>query len=470
VKRSLFQQIFLWYALVVTAMILGVALVAHNVLVSTLRASIDARLAEQSESVAEAVLSKPVLDSEGYENLLDELTEEELPYVPAVVRLTDPEGNQLAIFGDIPATILPGMNELLQGVTSDGRFDTINIMGHEALRLYTVAITDASGQTLFLIQTGDSLAQIVAAQGRLWRYALAVGVVGLLVALLLGRLILQRGLRPLDSILRQLKDVRARNLNVKLPDEPRPVEIQQLADGLNSMLARLDTAFRARESFVASISHDLRTPLTALQGQIEVLAMEPTLTVENKESLGKMVREIRRLIRMSNNLLLNIQLESKPPLSVGKVNLTELVEEVTRETQVLANGLEIRVSTPGVLVVPGDYDLLKQMLLNIVDNAIKFTPKGGSIDITLNHDEQHAIVSVSDTGQGISKEHLAHITEPFYKAEAAGKPTGGAGLGLAIVKQIISLHKGEIDIQSQPKAGTTVTMRLPLPKYGSTRS
>ena len=229
------------------------------------------------------------------------------------------------------------------------------------------------------------------------------------------------------------------------------------------MLYRLDRAFKTREVFVASVSHDLRTPLTVLQGQIDVLLMQPSTDTETKQSLERMAREVRRLIRMTNNLLLNAQLESSPVFLPRDIDLTELLDEVIREAWVLAEGLNLKVSTPEVMVVPGDYDLLKQMVLNVVDNAIKFTPKRGSVQVSLNRQENWAILRVSDTGEGIPQKHLARIAEPFYKAGTPRKSgEKGAGLGLAIVKQIIDLHSGQLDIQSMVGRGTTVTMRLPL--------
>jgi len=166
---------------------------------------------------------------------------------------------------------------------------------------------------------------------------------------------------------------------------------------------------------------------------------------------------------MTNNLLLNAQLESKPIFLPRDVDLTELLDEVIREARVLAEGLNLEVSTPEVVVVPGDYDLLKQMVLNVVDNAIKFTPKGGSVQVSLSRAEDWAILSVSDTGQGIPPKHLTHVMEPFYKAAPPRKSkAGGVGLGLAIVKQVIDLHGGQLEIHSQEGVGTTVTMRLPL--------
>lgn len=446
-------------------LIVGLVFAAQRITVESLRTALDERLQERTEVVAKAVVtSPPRTEHEAYE-LVELLVEQRLPYVPAVLRITDSNRTVLATFGDIPDPIVPIMDrQLLLPEMEEGRFETARIRGHEALRLYTVPVYDPTTQgRVALIQTGDSLATVIAAQGQLWRMALIVGGAGVGVALLAGLFIIRRGFRPLDAILNRVQQIERNNLRTGFPEEARPAELQQLVSSLNIMLHRLDRAFKTREVFVASVSHDLRTPLTALQGQIDVLLMQPSIDAETKQSLERMAREVRRLVRMTNNLLLNAQLESKPIFLPRDVDLTELLDEVIREARVLAEGLNLEVSTPEVVVVPGDYDLLKQMVLNVVDNAIKFTPKGGSVQVSLSGEGDQAILTVSDTGRGIPPEHLTHVMEPFYKADTPRKSkAGGVGLGLAIVKQVIDLHGGQLDIHSQEGGGTTVTMRLPL--------
>ena len=222
-------------------------------------------------------------------------------------------------------------------------------------------------------------------------------------------------------------------------------------------------AFKTREVFFAGVSHDLKTPLTVLQGEIEVMQMHLTVDAETKRSIERISREVRRLVWMTNNVLLNAQLESNPVLVPAEVNLREVVEDIERDTRTLAEGLDLKTSADMALAVHGDYDLLRQMLLNVVDNAIKFTPRGGSIELSLRQDDEYAVLRVADSGTGIPKEHLIRVTEPFYKADSTRRSGGGGvGLGLAIVKQIVELHGGQLDIQSQEGTGTIVTIRLPL--------
>ena len=464
-RVSLRWRIFLWYTLVIPVVVVGLSFVAQRVMVDGVRAALDRQLQERTEIVASTILLNQDLSHAAYEGLIEWLTEQQLPYVPAVLRIGDPEREVIAAFGEIPDPMLPIMDRQLRlPEIAEGRFETVKVRGHEALRLYTMPVYDpSSGQTIMLIQTGDSLAAVVEAQRELWRYTLVVGIGGSVVVLVVGFFILQRGFRPLEKILSRVTVIGSKSLGVRIPEEPRPPELQQLADTLNGMLERLETAFRSRETFVASVSHDLRTPLTVLQGQIDVLLMQRSMDEEVRQSLERMAREVSRLSRMTSNLLLNAQLESNPVLISGEIELRELLAEIDREGQVLAEGLDLTVSVPETVYVPGDYDLVKQMVLNVVDNAIKFTPQGGTVKLSLGSDDTHAIIEVSDTGQGIPAESLSRITEPFYKAGTSGKSgRGGTGLGLAIVKQVIDLHHGKLEIQSQEGAGTTITMRLPL--------
>ncbi len=228
------------------------------------------------------------------------------------------------------------------------------------------------------------------------------------------------------------------------------------------MWQRLDLAVADRQKLIGSVSHDIRTPLTALQGQLEVLLLQPSLSAETRDSIERMLKETHRLVRLLKNLLLNVQLESKPPLVTEEVNLRELVDEVVGDMWTLTEGLQFNIVAPRDVDVYGDRDLLKQMLMNIVDNAIKFTSKGGKVELTLTGEGDWAVMEVSDTGWGIPSDDLPHVTEAFYRpAKPRRSAFEGAGLGLSIVKQVAELHGGQLEIRSQEQVGTSVRVRLP---------
>jgi signal transduction histidine kinase len=463
-RLGLRNRILLWYALTIPAIILALALAAQQVMVARLGDALDDRLQERAEAVAKAITTTPGTTPQTYDALVEWLTEQQLPYVPAVLRLSDSERNVVADFGEIPEPLLPLLDrQLFLPPLEQGRYETIRLRGHDALRLFTLPVKDPStGQMIAVVQTGDSLAQVVAARKQLWKYALLVGAPGSVLAVMIAWLTLRRGLRPLDTMLAHIRRIGGSTPGARLPQESRPPELEQLAQGVNAMLERLDAASRSREMFVAGVSHDLRTPLTALQGHIDVLRMEPEGSRQVVPTMEQMSREVRRLIRMSENLLLDIQLESRPALKLAQLDLRGLVDEVSSDMAVLARALDFHISGPQVLVVAGDYDLLKQALVNLLDNAFKFTAKGGTVEVRIRTDGDRAALEVSDTGRGIQAEHLQRIFDPYYRVEGSRTQGGGMGLGLTIVRRIVSLHNGEIQVRSEPGKGTTLTVYLPL--------
>lgn len=228
------------------------------------------------------------------------------------------------------------------------------------------------------------------------------------------------------------------------------------------MWQRLDLAVDQKQRHIGSMSHDIRTPLTALQGQLEVLLLQPSLNAATRDSLERMLRETHRLVRLLNNMLLNVQLESRPSLVTGEVNLRDLADEVAGDLWPLMQGLKLDINAPRDVTVYGDHDLLKQALMNLLDNAIKFTPAGGKVELTATGDEDWAIMEVTDNGPGIPGNDLPYVTEAFHRqAQHRRSAREGAGLGLSIVKQIVELHGGRLEIRSQEHVGTSAKMLLP---------
>jgi signal transduction histidine kinase len=470
-RISLRGRLALWYLLTVPALVFGLVFIAQEVMVVSLRGELDNRLEDRANLIANALPSILTSHPDSYTLAIEQFAEEQLPSIPLLLRVSDDRGQVLAHFGDIPESIIPRLNiPLASAKVNEGQFHTIRVKGEEALRVYTVTLESPSAtEPLVLIQTGDSLSHITGAEDQLWRYGTGVGVGGAILILAVGFFILQRGFRPLDRILTRVQEIGHGSLQAGLPEESRPPELQQLANSLNTMWQRLHEAFKAREALFASVSHDLRTPLTAIQGQIDVLLMkQPSPDPEIKESLRRIAREVRRLVRMTDDLLVNAQLESNPELTRQAVNLRELLEEVVVDVWALSEDLELDLPAVEDILISGDYELLKQMVLNIVDNAIKYTSKGGKIKLSLGQVNGWAVLEVSDSGIGIPAHDLPHVMEPFYRSELSRRlATRGTGLGLAIVKRVVELYDGQVEIQSQEGMGTTVKVYLPLLGEGS---
>jgi len=465
-RLSLRRRLALWLAVAMTVIVFVLVFTGYRVMVGSLRTSVNGSLRDYASMVGDAIVDSKDT-GQSYADAVNSLIQENLAGAPLVTRVADPNGNVLATFGPVPESVVPKLDNLWRSLDDgNGRFDTIKVSYGHSLRIYTIEVRDPSNQNpLALVEIGDSLDQIGAAEDRFWVYTLTEAICGSIIIVFIGLVIVRQGLRPLDRILDRVAKIEPSNLEAGLPEEPRPPELQRLADRLNGMWLRLAQAMKKREGFVASVSHDLRTPLSALQGQIDVLLAQPSADSNTKESLKRMQKEVRRLIRMANNLLLNAQLESQPAFIHRQVNLRELLEEIVGELAALAQGLDLALLASDDVVVSGDHDLLKQMVLNVVDNALKYTPKGGQVELAVSYEDGWAVVEVSDSGRGISQEHLPHVMEPFYRGNASGRSTeaeAGAGLGLAIVKQVVELHDGQIEIHSQEGIGTRVKIRLPI--------
>src|SRR3989440_1148202 len=222
-----------------------------------------------------------------------------------------------------------------------------------------------------------------------------------------------------------------------------PREVGRLAGTFNAMLDRLHAAFAAQRRFVADASHELRTPLATIRGRSEVLLLSPTLDPQTREGLAMIRDEAGRMGRLVANLLLLARGDEARALARRPVELDVLLLEVARQARALAQGVSVSISHEDQALVRGDADLLKQLLLNLVDNALTYTPPGGHVDLALYVADGHARLAVRDTGPGIAPDELTRIFERFYRLDRArSRRSGGAGLGVAIGRWVREGHGG----------------------------
>jgi signal transduction histidine kinase len=226
------------------------------------------------------------------------------------------------------------------------------------------------------------------------------------------------------------------------------------------MLERLDNFFQAQVRLSADVSHELRTPLTAIRGNVDLLRRGATSDpVELSEALTVIDTELDRMSRIVNDLLLLSQADAGLSLRMSQVELDTLILEVYRQAQISANGTNIVLGHEDQAIVYGDADRLKQLLINLVSNAIKHTSPGGDITMSLYRDPEWVRVIVADTGRGIASTALPHIFERFYQAEDSDQK--GTGLGLSIAQWIAKAHGGQITVTSELGQGSTFTLWLP---------
>ncbi|HZR31390.1 MAG TPA: heavy metal sensor histidine kinase [Terriglobales bacterium] len=337
----------------------------------------------------------------------------------------------------------------------------------DARRLIVEAmpVTTPDGKR-FLVETGALFQPIEHALHGLV-VVLAVGLPFILAcAIAGGYLLMYRALYPVNEIARQAEQITSRNLSERLPVLKTGDELERLSTALNRMIARLDEAFQHINRFSADVSHELRTPLTILRGELEYVTERQRLAPEVLDTLGSALEEIDRLTKIVENLLAISRVDAgETRMEQQRIDLADLASTTAEQMQLLADeklvSLRYRLQ-PGIRV-QGDPSRLRQILVNLLDNAIRYTGEEGWVEIAVYTQAGNAILEVSDNGAGISAESLPHLFERFYRADKArSRYSGGAGLGLSIVKSICVAHGGNVSVSSQEGRGSTFRVELPL--------
>jgi len=242
-------------------------------------------------------------------------------------------------------------------------------------------------------------------------------------------------------------------------------ELQQLSISLNRMIERLEEAFHHISRFSADASHELRTPLTIMRGELETAVQNPKIDADVRETLGAVLEETVRLSKIVDQLLSMSRLDAGEAfLEVTRFDFSELVRTTVEYMRLLADEkkLALKVEAAQAVHVEGDQSRLQQVVVNLLDNAIKYTPEGGSISVSVAGEPDKAVLAVTDTGIGISQEGQAHIFERFYRTDKArSRELGGTGLGLSIVKSIGAAHGGRVSVQSAEGRGSTFCFEIP---------
>ncbi len=292
---------------------------------------------------------------------------------------------------------------------------------------------------------------------------------GLVSALLVGSWISRRALEPVDRIITEVREISdGRSLHRRLAEPMVKDELGRLAETLNQMMSRLERNFAALRRFTADASHELKTPLTVLRAGVERAITTSNMPQDTLAALEETLQEIKRMTELVDALLTLARAdEGTAPLHRAPVDLRTIIEEARETGELLAEqaGVKMDVATPpDPVIVPVDASRIRQLILNLLTNAVKYTPAGGRVRMQLVHADGRVTLTVADTGIGIAPGDLPHIFDRFWRADSARTRTGersGAGLGLAICKWIAEAHGGQIEVVSRPGRGTTFTVTLP---------
>jgi heavy metal sensor kinase len=476
--RTLRAQLTAWYAAA-----LALTLAAFSALLYLDRRSasyqdLDQRI--QSEAtltagiLAESYRARGVLvraDTAGRTVLIPDVAAL-LEAVPDFLIITARDGNLLFASPDARALTYQEVEQLRQLAVAPPAASASSTvrLGPDGPRIHSVVhrLPDAGPQFGAILAGANVRSAELGPRQLVATFALILPL-GLVAAWLVGSWISRRALDPVDQIITEVREISdGKSLHRRLAEPMVKDELGRLAETLNQMMTRLERSFAALRRFTADASHELKTPLTVLRAGVERALTTPNVPQDTLATLEETLQEIKRMTELVDALLTLARAdEGSAPLHREPVDLRTIVEE-TRETgELLAEqaGVTMEVTTPpDPVIVPVDASRMRELILNLLTNAVKYTPAGGSVRMELGRADGRVTLTVADTGIGIAPGDLPLIFDRFWRADSARTRTGertGAGLGLAICKWIAEAHGGRIDAASRPGRGTTVTVTLP---------
>jgi two-component system, OmpR family, sensor kinase len=458
---SLRLRLTLWYAALLAVSLLAFGSLLYIVLQASLEHQLDEALLLRATQITRNL-------SPGADGRLDpsDLTSSLLAPRPLetpaarelYVQLLDQRGE---VVGQSGSSLPIDPETILRALGRDEVLQTLPLTAGRSVRLLSRPI-EADGAVVGVIQVGETLDGVEATLRQV-RDILALGAIVVLGLAVSGGLLLAgRALAPVRGV-----SATARRITVtadfgqRLPSQRRRDEVGELVETFNALIARVEATLAEQQRFLADTSHELRSPLTVIRANLGFLRRE--LDSDTRaECVREAEDEAQRMGRLIGDLLLLGQAESSELLRRAPLAIADLIVEVAEQARVQASDRTIEVAPLQPITLNADRDRLKQVIWNLVENALRYSPSGGAIRLSAVQEADQAVIAVSDEGPGIDPEHLPHLFERFYRVDRArSRATGGAGLGLAIVQHLVKAHGGSVAVQSQPGQGTTFTLRLP---------
>ena len=488
---SLRTRLTLWYGALLAVTLLAFASLLYFTLRESLSSSMDQRLSLRADQIRREVGPSigTLLQPEDVAPAQIESTLSAFVEPGIYVQLLNSRAAILATPPNLLGGELPVPESSRQAILQDrGIFDKVPVAAGDAnVRLLTVPIRHVeTGEVVGAVQVGESLAPLDNTMAAVERLLLLAGASALLVAVIVGWWLTRGALSPLARItatarhIAQTGDYRQR-IHVQTPRFGHGDELFFLAATFNDMITRLEHMLESQRRLLADTSHELRNPLTSIRGNLALLRREGLPDTMRREAVVEAEQETARMSRLVGDLLLLARADAgeAPALRFEPVDLADVAREVVDQARPAAMDRELQLLTMGPCFVVGDRDRLKQLVTNLVENAIRYTPPGGRIEVRVQHTPvaarsrnarqadvsgQFALLTVTDSGIGIAPADLPHVFERFYRADKArSRAHGGSGLGLSIAAYIAQAHRGSIDATSDgPNRGSTFQVRLPL--------
>jgi len=454
-------RLTLWFSVILFAILVLSGALLYTLLGSYLNNNVDNNLKAYSERVHGLFLTNQdpqPMDFNMIHSGLPPVNEFASPGI--YIQIIDASGNVVVKSDNLARQALPVSLPLIeQGFRDVAAISTVSAGDNADVRIMATPLF-LKNRTL-LLEIAQSLRPIEDTMHHVRLALLGGASAGLLLSVLLGAFLVQRALAPVEQITRTASNIgESSDLSRRVGYAGPADEIGRLAMTFDQMIERLHRFFQSQKNFVADASHELRTPLTVIRGNTDLL--ERNLSEEDRrESLRAIKAESSRMSKIVSDLLLLAEIESGQIEQPEEISLKGLVLDEAKRAQPLAGNHQIITRRLEDISITGDAYRLKQLLSNLVNNAIKYTPDGGTITLSLFQDGEWARLEVSDTGIGIPPEHLPHMFDRFYRVDKArSRAGGGTGLGLAIVKGIAEQHGGKVTVTSEPGKGSTFTAWL----------
>jgi heavy metal sensor kinase len=461
--KSIRFRLTVWYALIFSVAMAVVFLAFYFLTQQSLLTHTDAAIATHNEKIVEIISQENTTMNQSFINETQIFAQQFSEMPGMLLIIGDPYGKILYHSQNLGANEA-AVTDLLEKSANIIRPTFVNRnIGATPLR-FGVFPAERDGQLQAIVLMGQPMDVIQKSLNTLTLTLIFV-YLGLLVLTVSGGFLLARkALSPIAQVSKHLKKISAENLKERVPEPETGDEIEELSQTFNSLLDHLNEAFVRERQFIGDVAHELKTPVATLKGGIEVTISKSRTNEEYERAFDETLIDVNRLSSTIKNILdlawigaENSNLDDKHfDLSGALIELQEIATKLGSQKHLVLKG-EIE---PGI-VVGGAEDKLSRAVLNIIDNAIKYTPSGGSVVMSLRKKKGNAVIEVKDTGIGIPEKESEHIFERFYRGSKAAK-TLGSGLGLAIAQGIIHAHHGDIEIKSKAGKGTLVTITLPL--------
>ena len=364
----------------------------------------------------------------------------------------------------LPALPAATLSNVLRGETV---YDTIEVPNAPSIRRISLPVF-RDGKVKYILQTESSMHFIEHALRQLGMLLVVISISILAMAWVGSRWVADQALTPVEALSSTAEQISGSSLKTRVSLNAPYAEFQRLARAFNAMLERLQHVFEAQRRFIADAAHELKTPLTVIMGSLEVTLKKARSAQEYREVLVSNLGQVERLIALTRSLLTMARFAGeRPPLHVTSLTIEPLVKDLVGELAVLAENRHITLAVDARPAPPvlGDEGWVRHMLINLLDNALRYTSSGGTVTVNIEEVGNTVVIAVQDTGPGIAPEHLPHLFERFYRAESArDRESGGVGLGLAIVKEIAEAHGGTVRVASEVGKGSVFTVTLPAAK------